>query len=65
MNIWKHKITPLMQKMPVCVCALNNLVDGDSISLDGEEKKIEIRGEFPPCHDNLRFLLDIDLEMAS
>lgn len=35
-------------------------MDGDSISLDGEE----IRGEFSPGRDNLRFLLDIDLEMV-
>lgn len=60
MNIWKHKIRPYMQKMLVSVCALSNLVDGASISLDGEE----IRGEFSPGHDNLRFLLDIDLEMV-
>lgn len=48
-----------------CACVLNTSVDGDSISLDGEEEVWVERGEVPPGHDNLRFLLDIDGETAS
>lgn len=47
------------------MCVSNTSVDGDSISLDGEEKVWAERGKVPPGHDNLRFLLDIDVEMAS